>query len=52
MAFDAGMMAAVAAELQQTIIGSKIEKIYQPGKDRDHPVSAWCHAATDGQRLR
>lgn len=33
MAFDAGMMAAVAAELQQTIIGSKIEKIYQPGKD-------------------
>ena len=33
MAFDAGMMAAVAAEVQQTIIGSKIEKIYQPGKD-------------------
>lgn len=33
MAFDAGMTAAVCYELQETMIGAKIEKIYQPSAD-------------------
>lgn len=33
MAFDAGMTAAVCAELSEFLIGSKIEKIYQPSSD-------------------
>ena len=33
MAFDAGMTAAVCAELSETAVGSKIEKIYQPSAD-------------------
>ncbi len=33
MAFDAGMTAAVCRELSETIVGAKIEKIYQPSAD-------------------
>jgi len=33
MAFDAGMTAAVCAELSDTLVGAKIEKIYQPSAD-------------------
>ena len=33
MAFDAGMTAAVCAELSELAVGSKIEKIYQPSAD-------------------
>ena len=33
MAFDAGFLAAVAAELKSTALGARIEKIYQPEKD-------------------
>ena len=33
MAFDAGMTAAVCRELQETVTGAKIEKIYQPSAD-------------------
>ena len=33
MAFDAGMVAAVAAELRNTLIGGRVDKIYQPEKD-------------------
>ena len=33
MAFDAGMTAAVCAELSETLVGAKIEKIYQPSAD-------------------
>lgn len=33
MAFDAGMTAAIVSELQETIVGVKIEKIYQPSAD-------------------
>ncbi len=33
MAFDAGFLAAVAAELKRTALGARIEKIYQPEKD-------------------
>ena len=33
MAFDAGMTAAVCAELSETLVGAKIEKIYQPTAD-------------------
>ena len=33
MAFDAGMTAAVCEELSETLVGAKIEKIYQPSAD-------------------
>ena len=33
MAFDAGMTAAVCAELSDALVGAKIEKIYQPSAD-------------------
>ncbi len=33
MAFDAGMVAAVAAELRRTLIGGRVDKISQPEKD-------------------
>ena len=33
MAFDAGFLASVAAELRETALGARIEKIYQPEKD-------------------
>ena len=33
MAFDAGMIAAIVHELNQTIINAKVEKIHQPEKD-------------------
>ena len=33
MAFDAGMVAAVAKELRDSLTGGRIEKIYQPGQD-------------------
>lgn len=33
MAFDAGMVAAVADELQRTAAGGRIEKVHQPEKD-------------------
>ena len=33
MALDAGFLAAVAAEIKQTAIGGRIEKVYQPERD-------------------
>ncbi len=33
MPFDAGVMSAVAAQLKSTIIGARIDKIYQPERD-------------------
>ncbi|MBQ9802771.1 MAG: NFACT family protein [Clostridia bacterium] len=33
MAFDAGFLAAVAAELKETAIGAAVEKVYQPERD-------------------
>lgn len=33
MAFDAGFLAAVAAELKQSALGAAVEKIYQPERD-------------------
>ncbi|MCI8331222.1 MAG: fibronectin/fibrinogen-binding protein [Clostridiales bacterium] len=33
MAFDAGMVACLCHELNQNLIGAKIDKIYQPAKD-------------------
>ena len=33
MAFDAGMAAAVTHELSETLVGAKIEKVYQPSND-------------------
>ena len=33
MAFDAGMVGAVAHEIETRISGARIEKIYQPEKD-------------------
>ena len=34
MALDAGMVAAIAAELSERLTNAKIEKIYQPEKDQ------------------
>lgn len=33
MAFDAGFLAAVAAELREVALGARIEKVYQPERD-------------------
>ena len=33
MAFDAGFLAAVAAEIKQIALGGRVEKVYQPEKD-------------------
>ncbi len=33
MALDAGFLAAIAAEFEQTAIGGRIEKVYQPERD-------------------
>ena len=33
MAFDAGFLAAIAAEIEQTAMGAAVEKIYQPERD-------------------
>ena len=33
MAFDAGFLACVAAELREVALGARIEKVYQPEKD-------------------
>lgn len=33
MAFDAGFLAAVAAEIKQTALGGRVEKVYQPEHD-------------------
>ena len=33
MAFDAGMLAACVNELKNTIVGAKVDKIYQPGRE-------------------
>lgn len=33
MPFDAGVMASVVKQLKETVIGSRIEKIYQPERD-------------------
>ena len=33
MAFDAGFLAAIAAEIKQIALGGRVEKVYQPEKD-------------------
>ena len=33
MAFDAGMVLAVASELGDRIVGARIEKVHQPERD-------------------
>ena len=33
MAFDAGMVGAVAHEINERINGARVEKVYQPEKD-------------------
>ena len=33
MAFDAGFLAAIAAEIKQLALGGRVEKVYQPEKD-------------------
>ena len=48
MAFDAGMTAAVCAELSETAVGSKIEKIYQPSADE---IVLLCRGRGGGKKL-
>ena len=33
MAFDAGMLSFIVRELNETLAGGKVDKIYQPGKE-------------------
>ena len=33
MAFDAGFLAAIAAEIKQLALGGRVEKVYQPERD-------------------
>jgi predicted ribosome quality control (RQC) complex YloA/Tae2 family protein len=48
MAFDAGMTAAVCAELSETAVGTKIEKIYQPSSDE---IVLLCRGKGAGRKL-
>ena len=48
MAFDAGMTAAVCAELSEFAVGSKIEKIYQPSADE---IVLLCRGKGGGRKL-
>ncbi len=48
MAFDAGMAAAVTHELCETLVGAKIEKIYQPGNDE---IMLLCRNRGESRRL-
>ena len=33
MPFDAGVMAAVVSQLKKTVLGARVDKIYQPERD-------------------
>lgn len=48
MAFDAGMVAAIADELRRTIVPSRIEKVHQPEKDE---ILLLLHAGKENLRL-
>jgi len=48
MAFDAGMTAAVCAELSEETVGAKIEKIYQPSADE---IVLLCRGKGGGRKL-
>ena len=48
MAFDAGMTAAVCAELSEAAVGAKIEKIYQPSADE---IVLLCRGRGGGRKL-
>ncbi len=48
MAFDAGMTAAVCNELTETLVGAKIEKIYQPSADE---IVLLCRARGGSRKL-
>ena len=48
MAFDAGMIAALTHELQNKLVGSKLEKIHQPEKDE---IDLYLRAAGKPVRL-
>lgn len=48
MAFDAGMVAAITYELQNKIIGARIEKVHQPEKDE---ILLLLHAGRENLRL-
>ncbi len=58
MAFDAGMAMAVTRELSKTLVGAKIEKIYQPSNDeivllcRNHGESRKLLLCTSAQSAR
>jgi len=51
MAFDAGFVTAVIDELNQRVIGSKIEKIFQPDKETI-VLSLHCPIADGGDTVR
>lgn len=48
MAFDAGMLAAVAAELREKLIGARVAKVQQPEKDE---IDLVMHIGRDNLRL-
>lgn len=48
MAFDAGMVLAVARELAEKTVGARVEKVHQPERDE---ISLILHGAKGNQRL-
>ena len=48
MPFDAGVMAAVVKQLNDTVIGSRVEKIYQPERDE---IILSLRTKTESKRL-
>ena len=48
MAFDAGMLSAVAAELRDTLTGAKITMVQQPEKDE---IELIMHVGRENHRL-
>ncbi len=48
MAFDAGMLACVAAEIRRVGLGSRVEKVFQPEKDE---IVLQLRSAEGGRRL-
>lgn len=48
MAFDAGMVCAIANELNTVLVGGKIEKVFMPEKDEMHLL---IHSGRESRRL-
>ena len=48
MAFDAGMVLAIASELDSRIVGARVEKVHQPERDE---IVLLLHIGRENLRL-